>query len=100
MSPARGFRDRARHAPWLVKRVESTVGVGLKNPGISGEMLLGMGAAAIGRVEVHRGRRIGATEGAVVPHRSTAARSWSSSWPIPARSYHRRGYAARRTREP
>ena len=68
MRPACGLRDWSRPSHRFVERVESAVGVGLKNPAISGEMPLGMHAAAIGRVEVDRCRRIGAAKRAVVPH--------------------------------
>src|SRR5713226_4492343 len=68
MRPACGFRDRAWRSLRLVERAESGIGVGLKDSGISGETLLGMHAAAIGRVEVHCGRRVGAAKGAIVPH--------------------------------
>ena len=66
MRPTCGFRNRAWLATRFVERVEAAIGVGLEYPGVVSEMLLGMRTAAIGRVEVHCGRRIGAAEGAVV----------------------------------
>ncbi len=68
MRPASGFRDRSWLSIRLVERVEAAIGVGLKNPAISGEMLLGMDAGAIGRVEEHCGGRRGAAERPVVTH--------------------------------
>ena len=59
----------------LVEPVEAGIGVGLHQPGVAGQMLLGMLAAAIGRVEEDRRRRIGARRTAGRrAHRSTAAR--------------------------
>jgi hypothetical protein len=61
--PARRFRDRAAQPLRSVDRVEAGVGVGLEDSAVSGQMLLGMNAGAIGRVEEHRRRRIGAPNG-------------------------------------
>jgi hypothetical protein len=44
---AAGFRDRSRFSIRLVEHVEPGIGIGLKNPAISGEMPLGMNAGAI-----------------------------------------------------
>src|SRR6266849_743272 len=52
----------------LVDRVEPSIGIGLENPGISGEMPLGMLATAIGRVEEHGGRRSGTAKRLIVAH--------------------------------
>ena len=47
MRPAARFRDRPSFSIWRVERVESRIGIGLENPAITGEMLLGMDASAI-----------------------------------------------------
>ena len=51
MRPARGLDDRPGFARCLVEPVESGIGVRLHQPGIAGQMLLGMLAAAVGRNE-------------------------------------------------
>src|SRR5207344_889767 len=48
---ASGFRDRSRLSPRLVELIEPSIGVGLQDPAIAGEMLLGVDAGPIGRVE-------------------------------------------------
>src|SRR6516162_3091015 len=45
--PASGFGDRSRLSRWLVEPIEAGIGVGLKNPAIASEMLLGMDARSI-----------------------------------------------------
>src|SRR6185437_8827445 len=64
--PAAGFGDRSALSIRGVERVESTVGIRLKDPGIAGEMLFGMDAGTIRRVEKHCGGRRLAVERAVV----------------------------------
>ena len=52
----------------LVELVEPGIGVGLQDSGVAGQVLRGMLAAAIRRVEEHRRRRTGAAERPVVAH--------------------------------
>ena len=66
MRPAARFDDHSRLAVLPVQGVEPRIGVGLKNPGISGEMPLGMDPGPIGRVEEHGCGRIGAAERTIV----------------------------------
>jgi hypothetical protein len=64
--PASSFRDRSRLSIRRVEPIEPGIGIGLKDPAIAGEMLLGMDAGSIRRVEEHRSGRRRAAEGAVV----------------------------------
>ena len=68
MRPAGRLDDRPRLAVGLVEPVEPGIGVRLHQSGVAGQMLLGMLAAAIARVEEHRRRRIGPGERPVVAH--------------------------------
>src|SRR5262249_24120607 len=68
MGPAGCFDDRTRLSLRLVDRVEARICVGLENAGVSGEMPLGMLAAAIGRIEVHCSWSSGAAERLIVAH--------------------------------
>ena len=68
MRPAAGFRDRSGLSIRRVERIEPRIGIGLKDPGIAGEMLLGMDAGAIRRVEEHGGRRRSAAERTIITH--------------------------------
>ena len=56
------MRDRCAECDAIQPRGE------FRTPAVSGQMLLGMDAGAIGRVEEYRRRRIEATERAVVAH--------------------------------
>src|SRR3954467_12966360 len=56
MRPAAGFGNRSALPIRRVERIESAVGVGLKDPVVAGQMLLGMNAGSIRRVEEHGGR--------------------------------------------
>jgi hypothetical protein len=66
MRPAAGFGDRSRLSIRCIERVEPAISINLKDAGIAGEMLLGMDAGAIPRVEEHSGGRRLAVERAVV----------------------------------
>ena len=68
MRPARGLGDRPRLAVCRRRAVEPGIGIGLQDPGIAGEMPLGMLAGAIARVEEHRRRRSRPAERPVVAH--------------------------------
>ena len=68
MGPARRLDDRPRLAAGLVEPVEARIGVRLHQPGVAGQVPFGMLAAAVGRVEERRRRRIGAGERPVVAH--------------------------------
>ena len=68
MDPAGRFQDRPRLAIGLVELVVSAIGVGLENPGVVGQMRLGMLAGAVARVIEHRRRRRGAAERPIVAH--------------------------------
>ena len=65
MGPAERFGDRAARSRRRIEPAEATVGVGLQDPGIAGEMLLGVLAAAVARVVEEDSRRALA-EGAIV----------------------------------
>src|ERR1700686_1221741 len=66
MRPARGLDDRPWSARSLVEPVEPGIGVRLHQPGITRQMLLGMLAAAVGRVEEGRRRRVTTAERLIV----------------------------------
>ena len=68
MDPAGRFQDRPRLAIGFVQLVVAAVSVGLENPGVVGEMRLGMLAGSIARVIEHRRRRRGAAERPIVAH--------------------------------
>src|SRR5213592_1055100 len=68
MHPAGCFQDRPRFAIGLVQLVVSAVCVSLENPGVVGEMRLGMFARSVARVIEHCRRRRGAAERAIVAH--------------------------------
>ena len=67
MRPTGGLEDRPRLAPGLVEPVEPGIGVRLQDAGERGQVPLGMLAAAVGRVEERRCRRVGPGERPVVP---------------------------------
>ena len=52
----------------LVEPVEPGIGIRLHQAGIAGQVPLGMLAAAVGRVEERRRRRVGSAERPVVAH--------------------------------
>ena len=58
MCPAGRLDDLSRLAVGLVQSVEPGIGVRLHQAGVAGQMLFGMLAAAVARVEEHRRRRI------------------------------------------
>jgi len=58
MHPARRFDERARLAVGRIQLVVAAEGVGLKDPGIVGEMRLRVRAGPIARVTEHCRRRI------------------------------------------
>ena len=68
MRPAGGLDDRTRFAVGLVEPVEASIGVRLHQSGITCQVLLGMLAATVARIEEHRRRRIRAAERPVVAH--------------------------------
>src|SRR5206468_6363908 len=68
MHPAGCFQDRPRFAIGLVQLVVSAVCVSLENPGVVGEMRLGMFARSVARVIEHCRRRCGAAARAIVAH--------------------------------
>src|SRR5437867_5518477 len=68
MHPAGCFQDRPRFAIGLVQLVVSAVCVSLENPGVVGEMRLGMFARSVARVIEHCRRRRSAAERAIVAH--------------------------------
>ena len=57
MGPTGGLDDRPALAVGLVEAVEAGIGVRLHQPGIACQMLLGMLAATVARIEEHRRRR-------------------------------------------
>ena len=65
MGPAERFGDRPTHSRRRIELAEAAIGVGLQDPGIAGEMLLGVFAAAIARVVEEDSRRTLA-KGAIV----------------------------------
>ena len=67
MGPAERLGDGTAGAGRRVEPAEAAIGVGLQDPGIAGEMPLGMLAAAVARiVEQHRRRPASPAERAVV----------------------------------
>ena len=68
MDPACRFDERAGLAAGFVQLVVAGEGVGLKDPGIVGEMRLRVRAGPIARVIEHRRRRIRSAERAIVAH--------------------------------
>lgn len=61
-------RACAQHAVGLVELGEARIGVGLHQSGVAHQVLLGMFAATITRIEGHGHRRIGTGELAVIAH--------------------------------
>jgi hypothetical protein len=47
MRPAASFGDWSRLSVRIVERIKPRIGIGLENPAITGEMLLGMDANGI-----------------------------------------------------
>ena len=109
---APGRRTCAAHAPSRrprrsapacgaasIEPVEPGIGIRLHQAGIARQMLLGMLAAAVGRVEECRRRRIGGRRTAGRrAHRSIADRCGTCPWPAPARWCRRHGCARPQTR--
>jgi len=54
MNPAGGFQDRSRRAATLVKLAIAVIGVSLEDPGVVGQVCLGMLAGPVARVIKHR----------------------------------------------
>jgi len=67
MAPARRLGDRAGPAPGIIEIAKAGISIGLEDPGIAGEMPVGVLAAAVARVEEQRGGRVGAGERPIVP---------------------------------
>ena len=68
MHPTRRLDERARLAFGLIEFGVATIGVGLEDPGITGQMRLRVIAAAVARVIEHRRRRRRSAERPVVAH--------------------------------
>ena len=68
VDPAGRFEDRARRAAGLVELAVAAIGVGLEDPGVVGQMRLGMLAGPIARVVEHCRRRRRPAERLVVAH--------------------------------
>jgi len=68
MRPARRLHDGPRLAGGLIEPVEARIGIRLHQPGIARQMLLGMLAGAVARVEEGGGRRVRPAERLVVAH--------------------------------
>ena len=68
MAPARRLGDRPGLALAVVELAEPGISIGLEDPGITGQMPGRVLAAAIARVEEHRGRRARSGERPVVAH--------------------------------
>jgi hypothetical protein len=66
MRPARDFDDWSRLAHLFVEPVEAGIGIGLHRTRIGVQMLLGMDAGAVTRVEEQSGWRIGPAKRPVV----------------------------------
>src|SRR5215831_7457840 len=66
--PAGCLHDRSRLAVGLVEPVEAGIGVRLHQSGIASQMLLGMLATTVARIEEHRRRWIGSGKRPVVAH--------------------------------
>jgi hypothetical protein len=67
MAPARCFGDRAGSAPDIVEITKPSISIGLEEPGIAGEMPIGVFAVTIAGVKEERRRRVGTGEGPVIP---------------------------------
>jgi len=68
MDPTGGFRDRTGHAAWLAKLAIAFIGVSLEDPGVVGQVSLGMVASAIAQVIEHRPWRRRPSKRLVVAH--------------------------------
>ena len=68
MRPAGRLDNRPRLAIGLVQLVVSAIGVGLEDPGITGQMPGRVLAAAIARIVEHRRRWVGAGKRPVIPY--------------------------------
>jgi hypothetical protein len=66
--PACGLDDPACFATGVVELAEPGIGIGLHQSGMARQMLLGMLAAMIGRVEEHGRRRIRPGKWAIIAH--------------------------------
>jgi len=67
MAPAGRLGDRAGPAPGIVEIAKPGISIGLEDPGIAGEMPVGVLAVAIARVEEQCCGRVGAGERPIVP---------------------------------
>jgi hypothetical protein len=70
VAPAGRLGDRPRTSLGVVEPIEPAVGVGLKNPGIAGEMALRVLAVAVAGVEKYCGRRCRSVKRPVVANKS------------------------------
>ena len=68
VDPTGSFQDRSRRAATLVKLAITFIGVSLEDPGVVGQVCLGMFAGPVARVIEHRPRRRGPAKRLVVPH--------------------------------
>ncbi len=68
MDPTGGFQDRSRRAAALVKLAIAFIGVSLEDPGVVGQVRLGMLAGPVARVIEHRPRRRRPAKRLVVAH--------------------------------
>jgi hypothetical protein len=68
MRPAGRLDNRPRLAIGLVQLVVAAIGIGLEDPGITGQMPGRVLAAAIARIVEHRRRRVGSAERPVIPY--------------------------------
>ena len=68
VDPTGRFQDRSRRAAGLVELAIAAIGVGLEDPGVVGQMRLGMLTGPIARVIEHRPRRRLPTKRLVVAH--------------------------------
>src|SRR6476659_7943051 len=67
MAPARRLGDWAGPAPSVIEITKPGISIGLEDPGIAGEMAIGMFTAPVAGVREHRCGRVGAGERPVVP---------------------------------
>lgn len=81
MGPTGGLDNWPCLAVDLVEAIESGIGIRLHQSVIAGQMLLGMRAAMIARIEQHRRRRIGAGKRPVAVNRGAPLIETSRSMP-------------------
>jgi hypothetical protein len=84
MRPTGGFGDWPTLAVGLVEAIEPRIGIRLHQPGEACQMLLGMLAATIARIEEHRRRRVRASKRPVVAHIGPYPAGAALPWPAAA----------------